>query len=69
MVNLKCPCSRDCQDRSAECRITCERYKEYEKEYFEKVEEHKNAKERESDCYTFHRGQISKSIIFKRVKR
>lgn len=69
MVNLKCPCSRDCQERSAECRITCQAYKEYEKEYFEKLEAQQNEKVRKSDYYTFHRGQISKSIIFKRVKR
>lgn len=69
MVNLKCPCSRDCQDRSAECRLTCERFKEYEKEYFIRLKELEKEYEQESDYYTFHKGQISKSIIFKRVKR
>ena len=29
---VKSPCTRDCPDRSPECRATCERHKRYEAE-------------------------------------
>lgn len=29
MIDKRIPCTRDCQERSATCKCTCERYKEY----------------------------------------
>lgn len=32
---MKCPCTRECPERSAECHGSCERYKAYEVEKHE----------------------------------
>ena len=32
---MKIPCGKECPDRSAECKLTCEKWKEYETAYFE----------------------------------
>ena len=69
MLGLESPCKRDCPKRSAECKKICEKWKEYEKEYFERDEEKAKAKQKEVDCYSFHREQMAKGITFKRVKK
>lgn len=38
-----CPCSKDCTERTAECRKTCRRWKEYE---VKRNEEYAQRKER-----------------------
>ena len=71
MLGLESPCKRDCPNRSAECKKICEKWKEYEKAYFERDEEKAKAKAREQelDYYSFHREQMAKGIIYKRVKK
>lgn len=32
---MKCPCVVECPDRTAECKIKCEKWKKYEAEYLE----------------------------------
>lgn len=39
MIKIKAPCARDCQERSAECRIACEKWAEYVKRRDEAYEE------------------------------
>lgn len=36
---MKVPCGKLCPDRTAECKKTCPKWQEYEKEYFEKRKE------------------------------
>ena len=69
MLGLECPCKRDCPDRVAGCKTICEKWKEYEKEYFERDKEKAKAREQELDYYSFHREQMAKGIIYKRVKK
>ena len=38
---IKCPCTRDCAERSAECRKTCEAFIEYD---IERLEDYKRRK-------------------------
>lgn len=36
---MKNPCVKDCPERSAECKLICQRWKGYEKEKFKQYEE------------------------------
>lgn len=36
---MKCPCKKDCPDRSGTCRFTCERHKAWEKQHRAELEE------------------------------
>ena len=49
MNRPKQPCERDCPNRSAECRKTCEPWQEYEKLY--KVFFEQKTKEKDIACY------------------
>lgn len=45
---MKCPCTKDCTERSVTCRFSCERHKSWEKQHRAELEE-KNRK-KAIDC-------------------
>lgn len=59
-MDKRCPCTRDCPNRNAECHIYCEAYKEYakikEEEYAERAKAYNDA----SNSY---------DLYYKRLKR
>lgn len=60
---MKNPC-RFCPDRKAECKITCEKWKEYEAEYF-KIQNEKEEKIRRYEDFS----KFKDECIRKRKKR
>lgn len=44
----KCPCTRDCPERSGTCRFTCQRHKDWEREHRAELAEKNRKKAVES---------------------
>lgn len=42
---MKMPCVKECPNRTAECKLTCEKWKEYEAEYLKERKEKERQRE------------------------
>ena len=55
---MKAPCGKKCPDRAAECKLTCEKWKEYEKVYFQEQREKDKEREQMYNYYNFKETQF-----------
>lgn len=47
---MKPPCGRECSNRSAECKLICGKWKDYEEEKFKEYEEREKERRKMEDC-------------------
>lgn len=47
---MKPPCGKKCSDRSAECKLSCGKWKDYEEKKFKEYEEREKERHKMEDC-------------------
>lgn len=63
---MKPPCGKVCPDRTIECKITCEKWAEYETWKFKQDEEKKKKVELETDYFNYLIHRVEKNRKMKR---